>query len=81
MKSHCFLYAMFGQILVYSQLYTIIKNRSAWDVSLTGFKVAFIFAFFFLIYGFIKKDTSLIIFNTFSGIGTLFVIIALFIYQ
>lgn len=55
-------------------MYLIIKNKSAWDVSYTGYVTAFIFAFCSLLYGLLKKEKQLIAvsvllsFNSFGAV-------------
>jgi uncharacterized protein with PQ loop repeat len=76
-----FIPAGFVNILIWPQLYTIIKNKSAWDVSLCGYVAALVFSILGLIYGIVKKDASIVIFNGLSSIGTLLIVIALSIYR
>ncbi len=68
---HMVLDGVFGQILAYSQLYLIIKNKSAWDVSFFGFVSGFLFAF----------SKRLITVSGISSIGAFLVVVAIFIYQ
>jgi uncharacterized protein with PQ loop repeat len=72
---------VFGNIIIYPQLYLILKNKSAWDVSSSGFMGTFIFSVFGLIYGIFKKDTPMMISNALLGFGSLLIIIAIHIYK
>lgn len=72
---------IFGAFLFYSQFYTIVRNKSAQDVSLTGFICSFISVTSWLIYGLMLHDRPLIMSNIIASIGALLVVIAILIYQ
>jgi uncharacterized protein with PQ loop repeat len=72
---------IFGQIMLWPQLYLILKNKSAWDVSVNGFLGAFIFAFWCLVYSILKKDIQFILISGFLALSSFLVVISIFIFE
>jgi uncharacterized protein with PQ loop repeat len=62
-------------------MYLIIKNKSAWDVSYTGYITAFILAFCGLLYGLLKKEKQLIAVSALLSFNSFLVAAAIFIYR
>lgn len=63
------------------QMFLIIKNKSAWDVSYIGYVAAFIFAVCILIYGLLKKEKQLIAVSALLSFNSFLVAAAIFIYR
>jgi len=72
---------IFAQIIMFFQMYLIIKNKSAWDVSYTGYVIAFIFAFCNLLYRLLKKEKQLIAVSVLLSFNSFLVAAAIFIYR
>ncbi len=70
-----------GQVLFYGQLYTIIINKSADNVSLLGFACGFVSQLSWLIYGYRLRDTPLIISGGLGAVGAILTIISIIIYN
>lgn len=69
-----------GQLVFYSQAYTIFYNKSAIDVSLFGFFAGFVSVSSWLIYGILIKNWPLIAANIVATIGASLVLIGILIY-
>ena len=63
-----------GHMLFYLQAYKIFIHKTAYNISLTGFLFALSALLSWSIYGFLLKNTPLIIVNLFGTIGCLLVI-------
>lgn len=83
MDKKCYVrfFVIFVQIIMYFQMYCIIKNKSAWDVSYIGFVSGFIFAFGGLIYGLLKKEKQLFVLGAILSFSSFLVVVAIHIYQ
>lgn len=80
-EAYMFVVGLGGQLLFYIQAITIFANKSAQDVSLTGFCVSLFALASWLIYGIILKNRVLIIANIVGCVGALLVILGVMIYQ
>jgi MtN3 and saliva related transmembrane protein len=69
-----------GQLVFYSQAFTIFYNKSAVDVSLLGFFMGFVSVSSWLFYGILLKNRPLIIANTVATIGAALVLLGIFLY-
>ncbi len=79
-KKNMGLIGSFGQLLFYFQAFNIFWSKSAGEVSLLGFTIAFISLSCWLLYGLIIKDTPLIVANITGVIGALLVMIGIITY-
>ena len=70
-----------GHFIFILQTYKIILNKSASDVSLEGFLMAFLSIISWLFYGALKKDKVLIIVNLFGLLASSICIIAIILLE
>ena len=70
-----------GQSMHYIQVWKIFTTKSSEDIALSSYIIGFILVSHWLIYGFIRKDKTLILAETFGIIGIVLVIYGTIIYS
>lgn len=72
--------AVIGPLMVLPQVIKIFINKSSGDLSLFTWLSAFIFAIFWLTYGFMHKEKPIIIANTLAIIINFLIVIGIWMY-
>lgn len=80
-EKYMFVVGICGHFIFVLQFLKIISNKSASDVSLEGFLVAFFSLLSWFVYGVLKKDYVLIIVNLFGVLVAGMCLLAIVLYK